>query len=142
MASLQERKRRGENAFVIQFYLNGKRKSLFLGAKYSRSFAEEICRVVEKVVVALTTGSNVDRRTYAWLESMEVDLRERFESAGLLEPEIRLTLGELFDAYFRAEDSATPRSPSGTKRARRRFSSSFSSVRATFRPLRNRTRCV
>ncbi|MBQ9127163.1 MAG: tyrosine-type recombinase/integrase [Thermoguttaceae bacterium] len=106
MASLQERKRRGESAFVIQFYLNGKRKSLFLGAKYSRSFAEEICRVVEKVVVALTTGSNVDRRTYAWLESMEVDLRERFESAGLLEPEIRLTLGELFDAYFRAEDSA------------------------------------
>ncbi|MBP3556317.1 MAG: tyrosine-type recombinase/integrase [Thermoguttaceae bacterium] len=104
MASVYERNRKSGIARVVQFTLNGARRTLYLPSSYSRTAAEEIAGVVERCVDALETGTNVDRRTFAWLAALDGDLRERFERCGLVEPEIRLSLDELFDEYFRAEE--------------------------------------
>ncbi|MBR2004416.1 MAG: hypothetical protein IJ991_09595, partial [Thermoguttaceae bacterium] len=104
MASVYERNRKSGIARVVQFTLNGARRTLYLPSSYSRAAAEEIAGVVDRCVDALETGTNVDRRTFAWLAALDGDLRERFERCGLVEPEIRLSLDELFDEYFRAEE--------------------------------------
>ncbi len=104
MASVYEKKRKSGIARVVQFTLNGARRTLYLPSSYSRAAAEEIAGVVDRCVDALETGTNVDRRTFAWLSALDGDLRDRFERCGLVEPEIRLSLRELFDAYFAAEE--------------------------------------
>ncbi len=127
MAGLQTRKRGGKTAYQIQFFdCFGKRKTLYLGAKYDAETSEEIRRVVEKVVDAITTDRALDRRTTAWLGSMTDDLRERFVSAGLLEEIKKTSVADLWDAYFEAESRAfKPTTQDNKLNAYRRFTAFF-----------------
>lgn len=75
MASVYERNRKSGIARVVQFTLNGARRTLYLPSSYSRATAEEIAGVVDRCVDALETGTNVDRRTFAWLAALDGDLR-------------------------------------------------------------------
>lgn len=104
MAWITERKRKSGTAFIIEFTLDGVRRSLFLSAKYPRDVAEDVRRVVDRCVVALETGASLDRQSIAWLNSAPVDLRDRFDSAGLVKSSRRMTLKELYDAYYRSEE--------------------------------------
>lgn len=110
MASLQERKRKGGRAYLIQFALNRERRSLFLDAKYDRDDAETIKLVVEKCVDAIETENNLDKRTLAWLENAPDDLRERFYACGLIveEKDESITLEELFDAFLESKKGKKP----------------------------------
>ncbi len=93
-----------------------------LGSAYDEATAEEIRRVVEKVARAIETDSELDRKTRGWLENVGDDLRDRFERAGLIEPEAELSLRALFDAYFETECSDFKTTTKSNKRAsRRRF---------------------
>ena len=110
MASLQERKRKNGSAYLIQFSLHGERKSLFLDVKYNREMAEEIKVIIEKCTDAIETDNPLDRRTLAWLENINDDLRGRLIQSGLVEPdepESTMTLGELYDLFL--EDVARKR---------------------------------
>lgn len=103
MASLQERQRKNGKAYLIQFKLNGERRSLFLDVKYNREMAEEIKGIVEKCVDAIETDNPLDRRTLAWLEHVNADLRDRLIQCGLVEADetdSRMTLGELYDLFL------------------------------------------
>lgn|GEM_PF-2186375 len=103
MASLQERKRKNGKAYLIQFSLNGARRSLFLDGKYTREMAEDIKGVVEKCVDAIETDNSLDRRTLAWLENVNDDLRARLIACGLVEeddPGGAYTVRELFDLFL------------------------------------------
>lgn len=104
MASLQRRTRRdGSVAYIIQFSINRRRKSLFLSSKYTEKDARKIASVVDELVVCIETGASLDPRSFAWLSNATEDLRRRFEAAGLVEEDERLTLRELFDRYDREE---------------------------------------
>ena len=108
MASLQEKRRKKGSAFIIQFSLGGERRSLFLDVHYSRDEADGVKLVVEKCVDAIDSDAPLDRKTLAWLESMNDDLRARFVAAGLVEEEIdgSMTLDELFQAFIRDRERA------------------------------------
>jgi len=107
MAGLQKRKRGGKTAYQIQFFDDtGHRKTLYLGKQYDDDTAEEVKRVVEKILDAIATERALDRRTTAWLANIPDDLRDRFVSAGLIEATKQTTVSDLFDAYFEAESSA------------------------------------
>lgn len=103
MTSLRRKQNKNGVAWLIAFSLNKRRKSLFLPEKYTEKEALKTNEIVAEVVRSIETGVPLDSRTYAWLVNMTFDLRTRFESAGLIEPETRLTLKELCDKYEREE---------------------------------------
>lgn len=102
MASLQKRKRKNGVAYVVQFMEDGRRRTLFLGAKYTKTVAREIKDVVEKIVDSRATGIPLDARTEAWLSLLTDDMRRRFVSAGLIEEKETITLGELLGRFLNA----------------------------------------
>lgn len=102
MASLQKRKRKNGVAYVVQFMEDGRRRTLFLGAKYAKTIAREIKGVVEKIVDSRATGIPLDARTEAWLSLLTDDMRRRFVSAGLIEEKEAITLGELLERFLAA----------------------------------------
>ncbi|MCF0234472.1 MAG: phage integrase SAM-like domain-containing protein, partial [Thermoguttaceae bacterium] len=105
MASLQERKlRNGETSRIIQFRIDSETHSVFLGRDYNKRAALEIKRIVEEIVVALTTGEPISRGTQYYLDTLPDDLRTRFENAGLIRKEVRYTCKKLWDEFERAPD--------------------------------------
>jgi integrase len=100
MASLQKRKRKNGVAYVVQFMEDGRRRTLFLGAKYTKTIAREIKDVVEKIVDSRVTGIPLDARTEAWLSLLTDDMRRRFISAGLIKEKETITFGELMCSFF------------------------------------------
>ena len=85
------------------FYLDRKPCSIFLGSRYSKEWAEEICLQVGKLVDYHETGEPLRATVRAWLEEVGPDLREKLAKAGLIENRKRMTLSELFEAYFEAK---------------------------------------
>ncbi len=123
MACLQKRIRKnGDVAWSIQFRLNTQKKSLYLSPRYPEKEAKKILGVVEETAAAIETGASLNPRTYAWLLNMTPDLRSRFEAAGLIEPEKRLTLKQLFDQYEREEvEEMKPTTARNKRQAARTF---------------------
>lgn len=99
MTSLQRIKRKNGAAWRIQFFINGERKTLYLGVHYTRAHAVEIDAVVKKIVDALISGVELDAPTRAWLDRISDDLRERLERAGLLNKRRNITVSEVWRLY-------------------------------------------
>lgn len=103
MASLIKRRRKKGVAYLIEFVIARRRRSLFLPASYDERAARAITALVSRLCDAIETGRQIDPKDEAWLSAANRELLERFERAGLLVPSERLTLRELFDRYERAE---------------------------------------
>lgn len=125
MACLRKKQNRDGVSWLIIFYLNKKQRTLFLPQKYTGKEAKSVQSVVEDTVTAIETGATLNPRTYAWLNNMTPDLRARFESAGLVEPETKLTLEELFDRY---EEEELPDMKQTTARNKRQAARTFFGV--------------
>ena len=98
MTSLQRIKRKNGAAWRIQFFINGERKTLYLGVHYTRAHAVEIDAIVKKIVDATIAGVELDASARAWLDRISDDLRERFERAGLLAPRKNPRVADVFAA--------------------------------------------
>lgn len=92
MATLAKRKIKSGVSYAVQFVLNGERKTISLGAKYSRRMAEEVRLYAGKTVAFIVTGEEPDRKTALWLDSMAPDIRGRFEREGLIEKSKSVTM--------------------------------------------------
>lgn len=103
MATIAERKNKRGTSYLIEFRVDGLRRSLFLPCSYTRKQAETVASFVERCAVALDTGRPYDRQTSSWLASLVPDLRKRFVSSGLIDGRASMTLREMFDAYLHAE---------------------------------------
>lgn len=104
MASLQERKRKnGKSAYLIQFVLKGRRRSVFLRARYPKRIAKEVCLYIDELATAVEFGTTPERRVLNWLDSVDDDLRRRLYRAGLLDESDVLLLVDLIERYFEAE---------------------------------------
>lgn len=99
MASLQKRKRASGTAWLVQFKLQNKRKSVFLDTNYSEATAKDVKNVIEKCVASIETDTPLDKRTRSWLESANDDLKTRFAAAGLIHIKKQYTLQELFQLF-------------------------------------------
>lgn len=122
MTSLQRIKRKNGAAWRIQFFVNGERKTLYLGVHYTRAHAVEIDAIVKKIVDATIAGVELDAASRAWLDRISDDLRERFERAGLLTKGANPTFIEIAREYL-AQLAATraPRTVETTKIVLDRF---------------------
>ena len=104
MATLAKKKVKSGFSYAVQFFLHGQRKTMTLGAKYSKEAAEEIRLYTGKVVHLIETDGEPNAKTALWLESMPDDLRKRFVRAGLIEKADTVTLGELWVRFFSEPD--------------------------------------
>lgn len=129
MASLQKRKRKNGVAYVVQFVEDGRRRTLFLGAKYTKTIAREIKDVVEKIVDSRATGIPLDARTEAWLSLLTDDMKRRFVSAGLIKEKETITLENLLERFLAANhnwsDRTIKKHTGSVARLYRVFDSSF-----------------
>lgn len=101
MASLRKRKRGGSLMFEIDFYVNRKRTTIPLGAKYTERTAIELKGIVEMLLHYKDNGILVpDKRTAVWIESAAPEIREKLAKAGLVELPPSHTLRELWDSFL------------------------------------------
>lgn len=122
MAWIVKRERRNGVSWLVNFKINKKRRGLFLPQTYSEKEAKKIMEIVDETASAIETGATLNPRTYAWLLNMTPDLRSRFESAGLIEPEKHMSLQQLFDQYEREEvEGMKPTTARNKRQATRTF---------------------
>ena len=95
MASLRKRTRGGSLMFEIDFYIDGQRKTIPLGVKYTeRTATEMLVRHNDNGITVL------DRRTQTWIETAGPEIREKLAKAGLIELPPSYTLKELWDKFL------------------------------------------
>lgn len=100
MASLKAKKIKGGVTYSVIFYLNKERRTLFLGSRYSASWAEEVRMNVERLVETIETGSPVRRSLTGWLDECGEDLLGRLEKAGLIEQTKKVSNAQLWEEYL------------------------------------------
>jgi hypothetical protein len=101
MATLTKRTRGGSLMFEIKFYINGQRKTIPLGVKYTERTATELKGIVETLVRYNANSITVlDRRTQTWLETASPEIREKLANAGLIELPKTHTLQEVWDLFL------------------------------------------
>ena len=99
----QKRKRKRGQAYLLQFTLFKRRRAMYLPTHYSDAQASRIAAAIQECAAAIESERNVDKATWAFLNSMSDDLRARFIRAGLLERD--KTIDELWRAYVAANES-------------------------------------
>lgn len=91
----------GKCRYKILFFLDGKRKSLSLGSKYTAKQVERIKTAVEEIAAAIETGGKVGKATAGFLADMTDDLRARFIACGLLEEPRCANISALWKDFLR-----------------------------------------
>ena len=74
----------GKCRYKILFFLDGERKTLSLGSKYTPKQVERIKAAVEEIAAAIETGGRVGKATAGFIADMTEDLKARFRACGLL----------------------------------------------------------
>ena len=70
--------------FEIDFYTNGQRKTIPLGAKYTEKTAKDLKEIVETLLQHKDNSVTIlDKRTSVWIESATQEIREKLAKAGL-----------------------------------------------------------
>ena len=99
MATMETIKIRSGFNIKIHFTLDGQRKKLCLGSKYTVKQAAIIQSHVEEIAQAMETGGNVGKSTAGFIASMTDDLEKRFIACGLLPDKTAGTLAGLWDMF-------------------------------------------
>lgn len=99
MATMETKKNQNGINIKIPFMLNGQRKKLCLGSRYTVKRAEEIKSHVEKIAQAIETGNEIGKSTAGFIEELTDDLKQRFIACGLLVESADITNAELFKRF-------------------------------------------
>ena len=101
MASLRKRIRGKSLMFEIDFYVDGRRKTIPLGKKYTEKTARELLEVVESLLHCRANNIEVPgKRTVVWVESASPEIRSKLGKAGLIEIPPTHTLKETWDTFL------------------------------------------
>ena len=100
MATIGRIRGKNEVRYKILFFLNGGRKTLSLGSKYTPKQVERIKAAVEDIAAAIETGGKPGKATAGFIEELSDDLRARFRACGLL-GEAALTNKTLWERFER-----------------------------------------
>ena len=93
----------GKTAYLVQFTLDKRRRSVFLDSRYPKRVAQEVSLYVDELARAVEFGLTPERRGLNWLEEIGDDLQRRLQRGGLLPSRNKLTIAELVKKYFEAE---------------------------------------
>ena len=125
MASLRHENHNGRKGWRLRFYVEGHRRSLWLG-DVSKRIAGNIARHVEELARAKELNQSADTAAMRWAASIEGRIRETLVGWGLVEPaNPRLTtdagrlLGPFLDAYIATRTDCRSGTLTNFKQARR-----------------------
>lgn len=104
MATLTRRK---TGSWVVQFELDGRRRSIGLG-KIPRRTAQEIRRRIEYLVAAKRSATPIDGATAQWLAQIDASLHDRLAAVGLAPRRATTTLGQWLQQYFDSRPDVKP----------------------------------
>jgi hypothetical protein len=112
--------------FEIDFYANGQRKTIPLGAKYTEKTATDMKGIVETLLRYKDNGVSIfDKRTSVWIESAPQEIKEKLAKAGLIELPPMRTLKELWRAFRKQKKGVTQSTLTVYDYAEHRFFSFF-----------------
>ncbi|MEO0966280.1 MAG: tyrosine-type recombinase/integrase [Planctomycetota bacterium] len=127
MASITHQRSTGKR--LIQFQnLDGRRATLRLGS-CSKRRAEEICRHIEELLAAKSTGTGVSRAAAEWLRAADGELVGRLAKLGLTSDRDRVTLGGFVDDYISSRQDVKASTRTVYLRTRRHLADFFSETR-------------
>ena len=103
MATMYPKKNRGgSHGWQIQFQTEPRKrkiKSITLPSKFSKTDAEEVRALVQKLADSIRYRTELDARTKAMIDQITPFIRKKLEGAGLLEPSKRITAFQLWDRF-------------------------------------------
>ncbi len=100
MATLNRKKNKKGIRYEVQFYRNGTRYYLNLGAKYDERQAQRVKNCVEELVECVQTRARPTATLTAWLDEIDETLRERLFDLDLLTTANRLTHGDVWRRFL------------------------------------------
>jgi len=125
MASLTKENSNGRKGWRLRFYLNGKRRSLWLG-EVSKRIADGVSYNVDRLVQAKEAGQQADAAQIKWATSLEGRMKQTLVGWGLAEPTAqRLNtaagkdLGPFLDAYIEDRTDLKPGTKTNYRQCRR-----------------------
>ena len=89
--------------YGIKFTIEGKRKELTLGAKFSNKTATKLKEIIETLIACRDNNQIPDKQVFAYLEIASPEIRAKLEKVGLISQSKIRTCGELWNA-FEADD--------------------------------------
>lgn len=93
--------RYGKNGFRITYYhKDGKRRFIKLGAEVpQKRIAQQIDTKIQLLAVAAATDTRPDPEVIKWVHNIGESLRQKLVDHGLVEPVVKMTLGELCERF-------------------------------------------
>lgn len=121
MATL-EQKGKGHR---IKFSIDGERESLFLGAKYSKTTANELKKTIETLIACRDNHQQPDKRVMAYLETAVPEIKAKLEKVGLIKQEKVRTLGDFIAGYVKERTDWKARTFAAFSTSRKRIQDFF-----------------
>ena len=87
----------------IKFTIDGSRRSMFLGAKYSDATRNELKEIIKKLIICRDNHQLPDKRVFTYLETCSQEIRAKLEKVGLITQSNIRTCGQLWDAFEAAD---------------------------------------
>lgn len=113
--------------YCIRWLEGRKRQAISLsGKKFSKATAEELCRIVEKLVYLKENPTEIpDKRTKAWLEEAHPLIQEKLAKAELIVMPQSHTTGELWKMFLESKNGIKQTTRDGYTYAEQRFFAFF-----------------
>ncbi|MCL2305413.1 MAG: site-specific integrase [Planctomycetaceae bacterium] len=106
MATLYTRKAGKVPGYEIRFFdPHGHRLIIYLGGrKYSEGTANELKKIVEKLIYYQTNDEVPDKKTVAWLESASPEIKRKLADAGLINVPETHTLKDVWTKFLEMKE--------------------------------------
>jgi len=105
----------------ISFTVDGKRKTLVLGAKFTKEMANELKKIIEMIIFCRDNHQPSDKRVMTYLKTAPPEIQAKLEKVGLIkQPKIQ-TLGQMWDAFELEDRDVKERTKERYKTARNQF---------------------
>ncbi|MBQ4204931.1 MAG: hypothetical protein II655_14640, partial [Thermoguttaceae bacterium] len=126
MATIERLRRKKGDAYLIRFYLDGRRYKICLPVGLSRASVDELANTIAAIVAARKYGEDIPRRAANHLKNAPPIILDKMAAVGLIALEKPQTIAESIARYI-AEISATlkPRTLIIKKRALSLFENHF-----------------
>ena len=103
MASIEKRKLKRGVSYAVVFYLDGKKRKIYLGKEYKYRDAQEVRLAVEDYVACRKTGNRLSRSTELLFQEAPDDLKSRLGCLGVGGTRSQITLEGAWNAFLESK---------------------------------------
>lgn len=110
--------------YRIEFFLNGKRKSIRPRLTNERQ-VEKLTKRIESLITAKATNEPVDVETAKWVSGISDVIHKKLVKVGLVKERIRFTVGEIINKMLESKASLKPNTQRNLRQATTKFITHF-----------------